>query len=298
MPSDARKKIDAIRRVMVKSLQDNFLPFPVDISRCAGWTTDLPRGGETVIYTSFMYQLSGLFRSYEKHLSAFSSLGGSSRLASLGKLFMRPERKDIERSYRILRSISGMLIRAGVEHGYLYEEEPYSGGLLLELGLIDEFKDYGKKVLDLFSRKGVKRVVTVDPHTNNAMLRLVDYYQPDLEVTNYLSLVRPTKGKGEFVLHDPCLYTRYAGLGGRLREVLDGSGVRLKEDLMVTSRQYGSCCGGPLGPVDIDLSDRIAERRAESLKAVSNDVLVACPLCYQNLSPHLDSIKDIAEVIS
>jgi Fe-S oxidoreductase len=47
----------------------------------------------------------------------------------------------------------------------------------------------------------------------------------------------------------------------------------------------------------MDLSDRIAEYRAEKLLSVSQNVMVACPLCYQNLKPYVNSLKDVAEVI-
>lgn len=292
------KRLKAIRNVMVDSLNRNNIPFPVDKSICSAWTEDLPYGGETVIFTSFMYQLSSLFKAYEKHLPAFADLGGSRKLASLGKFFIKPKKDELQRSYMILHNISGALQRAGISHGYLYDDEPYSGGLLLELGMLDEFMTYGRKVMDLFQEKGVKRIITVDPHTTNAMNRLKDALNVNLEVINYLSLLNEVRGNGRYVLHDPCLYTRYSNLGSRIRELLEPSGIHLVEDRMVTSREYGTCCGGPLGPVDLTLSDKIAEDRASKLKTVSSDVLVACPLCYQNLSPHIPGLKDIAEVIS
>lgn len=291
------KQLLTVKKVLVESLNKNYVPFPVDKSICSAWTDSLPYGGETIIYTSFMYQLSSLFKSYEKLIPTFSALGGVSRLASLGKFLVRPKKDELQRSYTILKNISSLLSKAGIKHGYLYNDEPYSGGLLLELGMIDEFKDYGKKVLDILNSKGVKRVITIDPHTNNAILRLKEFHHSDLEVANYLTLIDTGEGSGEFVFHDPCLYTRYQTLGNQIRLILGNSGVKLSEDRMVTSIEYGTCCGGPLGPVDINLSDKIAELRSKQLLSVSQNVMVACPLCYQNLAPHVSSIKDIAEVI-
>lgn len=298
MPSTVMTQLSAIRKVMVKSLEENFVPFPVNKSACSKWTTELPHGGETVMYTSFMYQLSGLFKSYEKRLKTFTGLGGSTTLAEIGRFFMKPGKDELERSYRILRNISGMLLRAGVKHGYLYEDEPYSGGLLLELGMLDEFYRYGKKVLELFESKGVKTVITLDPHTTNAIARLIEHHGSSLEMKNYLTLVRPRSGSGEYVLHDPCLYTRYNSLGPVMRKVVTEAGVKLKEDRMVTGREYGTCCGGPVGPVDVELSDNIASGRVKRLLSVSKNVMVACPLCYQKLSQYAKGIKDIAEVVS
>ncbi len=298
MPDKLEKQLSSIKKVMVETLNKNFVPFPVNKSLCSKWADDLPHGGDTIIYTSFMYQLSSLFKSYEKYIPAFSSMGGSSKMASIGKFFIKPKKEDLERSYIILRNISAMLKKEGIKHGYLYDDEPYSGGLLLELGMIDEFKEYGGKVLHKFKDNGVKKIITVDPHTTNAMVRLKKMYNSDLEVVNYLTIIKGLSGKGEYVIHDPCLYTRYQNLGGTMRNILSDAGVKIKEDLMVTSKEYGTCCGGPLGPVDLELSAQIAERRAKDLLTVSDKVLVACPLCYQSLSPYIKDIKDIAEVIS
>lgn len=297
MNSKLDKELLTIKKVLVESLNKNFVPFPVDKSLCSAWTRDLAYGGETVIYTSCMYQLSSLFKSYEKLIPTFSGLGGSTRFTSLGKFLIRPKKDELERSYKILNNISSLLSKSGIAHGYLYNDEPYSGGLLLELGMIEEFRDYGKKVLEILKSKGVKKVITVDPHTNNALSRLKEIHNSDLEVVNYLMLIDRGQGEGEFVFHDPCLYTRYQNLGGQIRLVLRNSGVRLKESRMVTSREYGICCGAPLGPIDINLSDEIADLRARDLLSVSENVMVACPLCYQSLAPHVKNIKDIAEVI-
>jgi Fe-S oxidoreductase len=66
---------------------------------------------------------------------------------------------------------------------------------------------------------------------------------------------------------------------------------------MVTAQDTSTCCGAPVESVDEQLSEDIAKGRAAKLVSVHKDVLVACPLCYQNLSPHIESIHDIAEVI-
>ena len=291
------QQLESIRDVMMDFLMKNYVPFPIDRSVCSAWTDSLKKGGETIIYTSFMYQLSSLFRAYEKHLSTFARMGGSARLASLGKFFIKPDRDDLRRGYRILSNISNLLLKNGIDHGYLYDDEPYSGGLLLELGMLDQFWEYGSRVLKLMKDHGVKQVITVDPHTTNAMNRLKEHFGADMEVHNYLTLIQKYSGRGKFVFHDPCLYTRYDTIGGKIREIAGTAGVDLIEDRMVTSRDLGTCCGGPLGPVNMDLSDSIAKYRVEKLLSVSQNVMVACPLCYQNLKPYVSGMKDLAEVI-
>ena len=291
------QQLESIRDVMMFSLMRNYVPFPIDRSVCSEWTDTLKKGGGTIIYTSFMYQLSSLFRAYEKHLSTFARMGGSARLASLGKFFIKPDKDDLQRGYRILSNISDLLLKNGIDHGYLYDDEPYSGGLLLELGMLDQFWEYGSRVLKLMKDQGVKRVITVDPHTTNAMKRLKEHFGSDIEVHNYLTLIQKYSGLGKFVFHDPCLYTRYDTIGSRIREIAGKGGVELIEDRMVTSRDLGTCCGGPLGPVNMELSDSIAKYRAEKLLSISQNVMVACPLCYQNLKPYISNMKDLAEVI-
>jgi len=292
------QQLETIRGVMMDSLLKNYVPFPIDRSLCSAWTNTLRKGGETVIYTSFMYQLSSIFRAYEKHLSTFTRMGGSTKLASLGKFFIKPDKDDLRRGYRILSNISDLLAKSGIDHGYLYDDEPYSGGLLLELGMLDEFWEYGEMVLKIMKDHGVKRVITVDPHTTNAMNRLKEHFAGDIEVDNYLTLIQNYSGDGKFVFHDPCLYSRYNTIGNRIREIAGTAGFELIENRMVTSRDLGTCCGGPLGPVNMELSDSIAKYRAQKLLSVSQNVMVACPLCYQNLKPYVSNMKDVAEVIA
>lgn len=293
----AEQHLSLMRNVVYKSLMENFVPLPVDRATCSRWTKDLPRSGSTIIYTSYMYQLGSVFKSYARLLEKFSGVRFASRLTFLGGLLVKPQKDEIERASQILNRIVGLLKETGIEVAYLYDEEPYSGALLLELGLLDEFQEYGKKLFGFFDSRTIKRVVTVDPHTTNALFRLKSLLKSDLDIANYLQLIRPPKSGNRFVMHDSCLYSRYLGLGPALRSVLQSAGIALVEDRMVTAQDTATCCGAPIEAVDERLSERIAKGRAERLISVHKDVLVACPLCYQNLSPYIDSIHDVAEVI-
>ena len=296
--SRLESQLDTIRKVLLQNLQKDLVPFPINRKLCSSWTSSLEREGETIIYTSYMYQLAGLFKTYEKLLPKLAGLGGLTKLASVGKFLFKPEDDDMKRSSLILNWIVDMLHGENLEFGYLYEDEPYSGGLLLELGLLEDFSSYGKRLIKFFGERKIRRIITVDPHTTNALTRLVEMHRPEFKVVNYLELVTKASGSGEFAMHDSCLYSRYLGMHDSIREKLSAAGISLKEDRLVTGKGLSLCCGGPLGPVDIGLSDRIAQLRAKQLSAMKVQVLVACPLCYQNLSPYLSGIKDIAEVIA
>jgi Fe-S oxidoreductase len=284
--------------MVFKNLMNDYLPLPVDKSACSKWTNSLPNSGETILYTSYLYQLGSVFKSYAKLLERFSSVRFASRLTFLGGLVVRPKKSELERASLILNNIVSLLRESGLEFAYLYDEEPYSGALLLELGLLDEFQTYGRKLLKFFHARGIKRVITVDPHTFNALLRLRTLVNSDLDVVNYLKLVHPKKGKGRFVMHDSCLYSRYLDMGVQVRMVVQGAGVALVENRMVTAQDTSTCCGAPIESINEELSERIAGARAAKLRSVCGDILVACPLCYQNLSPFVKSVRDIAEVVS
>lgn len=291
-------QLSLVRRVVFKNLLKDYMPLPVDKSLCTKWTQELPRSGDTIIYTSYMYQLGSLFKSYAKLLEKFSGVKMASNFAFLGRALVKPNKEELQRAFAILNNIARLLKKSGVEFGYLYDEEPYSGALLLELGLLDEFQTYGKKVFELFDSKGVRRIITVDPHTMNAMARIKEMLNSDIEVVNYLQLIHSTNGRGKFVMHDSCLYSRYLGLGGSIREMVLKSGVTLAEDRMVTAPDTSMCCGAPVESLSQQLSESIAKMRGSQLNSVFDDVLVACPLCYQNLSPYVRSIHDVAEVIA
>ena len=287
--------LSEIGKILVDNLNRYYMPFPVDKKVCSEWAKDLPKGGNTIIYTSCMYQIEPAVGMFLKFLPSISSFKGLMPLARL----VKPSRSQLDRAYKILNNIVKALEKSGIKPGYLYEEEPYSGAILLEMGFLKEFGEYAKKVVSLFKEKGVRKIITVDPHTHNALTRYQEFVKHDLEIANYLELVNYTKKvEGEFTIHDSCLYSRFLGLREKYRGLIEKSGIKLVEDEMITGKYTSSCCGGPLGPVDLKVSEKIAENRAKDLEKLSKKLLVVCPICYVTLLPHFKGeIMDIAEVI-
>ncbi len=275
----------------------DFVPFPVDRKMCSRWASGIPRKCETMLYTSMMYQLSCTFKSYERLLPRISKIRGAGSIAFFGKHLLKPGKEELERSYRILSNISRLLQNSGLQFGYLYEEEPYSGAILIELGMRDEFTQYGRRLKTFFEERGVKRLITVDPHTTNALVRLKEYLNWDIEVVSYITLIKGMFGKGEYVIHDSCLYSRHLGMREVIRKTVEGAGISVREDSMVTGSDTAMCCGSPVGVVNRDLGDRISKMRAAQLVSVSGRVMVMCPMCYQHLKPNIDNMVDFAEAI-
>jgi len=293
------RKLRLIRDVVYSSLIKNYTPFPLDRKLAARWAEPLkvPRGGRTLIYTSYMYQMASVFKTYSKYADTLGSLASSQLLASLGARFVKPSEEDLERSTRILQNIYRIVHRDSADLGYLYEEEPYSGALLHELGFLDEFYEYGEKLRAYLRSKGVEMLVTVDPHTTNALNALRREAGFDIPFKPYLAYLKGVRGAGEFVLHDSCLYSRFLDMYDAVRSTLNEAGIKLVENPRITARASGFCCGAPIAPLSEELSEKIAEERSRTLLRVAPNTLVVCPLCYANLSKHC-AVKDIAEVIT
>ncbi|MBB5253613.1 (Fe-S)-binding protein [Sulfurisphaera ohwakuensis] len=277
-------------------LQKYSFPYPIDKKICSGWAKDLPSKGETILYTSCMYQTASLSEVYSKFIPYAEKL---SPLSFLGR-FIKPSKDEIERAYRILNKIAQLLKRNGINFAYLYEEEPYSGAILLELGYLDEFGQYAKSVYNFFKNKGIKRIITVDPHTHNALSRYNEFVEHfDLEIVSYLELVKDVKGVNReetFVIHDSCLYSRFLNLRDVYRDLINKSGIKIVEDELITGVDTSFCCGSPIKPINPDLSDKIAKARVEQLSKLSKNIIVVCPMCYANLSKY-GNVKDWIEVV-
>ncbi len=290
-------RIQKMRDLISQSLMESFLPFPLDTKLYSSWISDLPNEGETILYTSYMYQISGILKRYEALFPKIYRLNLPKRLMTASKFLIKPNQDELNRAFNILKNITSMLKSSNLKFGYLYDQEPYSGALLLESGFLKEYEEYGKKLYIFFKEKGVKQIITVDPHTTNALKRYKDFIDFDIDVKNYLEVVN-FKGSGNYVIHDSCLYSRSMSMYDSIREKISDSGISASENYLVTGKEMGSCCGGPLALVSTKDSEDVSKSRAEKLLSVNENVLVMCPLCYQNLSPYVKNIKDLAEVVS
>jgi len=308
--------IDRILDMIAENTLQNGCPVPAPRDVAYSWARGLklPRDGEYMLYTGCLYQLapyikklSARLEELEGHKLAGSLLSAAKmlgRVASLSSLIGKPPREEVERSSRILRSIVGLLERSGVNLGYLYEDDLYSGILLYDLGLDEAFAKHASKVYKVLSSKH-RKIVTVDPHTHVALTRIypkfIDSYS--LEVYNYIelldkSIIGKIEAKGSPVIHDSCLYARVAEMHGRIRDLLRETGISYKEPKH--SGKNTMCCGGPVESIAPRLAHSIARKRLAELLDESREVLVMCPLCYVNLSIVAGgraSFKDLAELL-
>ncbi|MFN3805103.1 MAG: heterodisulfide reductase-related iron-sulfur binding cluster [Pyrobaculum sp.] len=295
--------IAVLRELLVFSLERYGLPLPVDPGICNKWRVglDFEKETERVLYTSCMYQMAPLIKKATGLLERAARGGVWARLAevgarTLGGVLLRPTPAEEVRMSMMLRSIYYLIKKSGIKLGVL-EEEPYSGALLYELGFEEEFKRQAEVVYKTFKEAGVREVITVDPHTQYVLEHVYPKYGFDIKAVSYIDLVNIAKVRAKmsgFVIHDSCLYSRFLDRREKIRQILAAG--RPVEDPYVTGVETSGCCGGPVESIRPELAKKVAADRARRLARLSDKVVVACPICFINLSDRLETY-DLSEVI-
>lgn len=300
--------------LMLDNLRRRKSVFPVRAGSTTKWAKglDIPRGGETVIYTGHMYQLLPYINASVKNLERFedSFLGKFIFLArvfnkifNVSTLMAIPSRSDVSEYNQIIRNIASLLKKAQVEFGYLYESELYSGALAYDMGADDAFKEQAQRVYSMLKDNGVKNVITVDPHTTN-MLRsvyptIIDGY--DIHVNSYLEVLAEKdmepahKADADIVIHDSCVYARYENVVEEPRRLLKQAGYRVKEPK--DSKALTHCCGGPIESIFPKTANQIGEKRVEQLKDTkAQRAALMCPICLATLKKAAGAEIKISDV--
>lgn len=265
---------------------------------------DFDDSSETLLYTGNMYQLMA----YSSFLSKMEARMGESTVNRIASIFSRnpqllkfiaiPERKMKERMDSILREIVFLLKKSGVRFKYIRREEPYSGAFLYELGYLDEFIKYGLYLRDFFKKKSVKNIITIDPHTHEALKVLYPRYVEDFnfQVFHYLELlnVNIKKGNEKLVYHQPCHFTMHEDFDIPLKFISFAGNIILPE----RNGRNNFCCGGPAELLYPGLANSVSLIRFRQLKEKNGDkIITACPICFANLSKD-STVFDIADLIT
>lgn len=279
-------------------LRGSVLPIPA--RRSTRWTRglDLPRGGETVLYTGQMPQLvpyiEGLVRMEERlggsPLARLTGFGRRvNRVVSLSALMTRPSAASRAEYDAIPAGVAALLRRAGVRFGCLYEDDLYSGALAWDLGLDDLVAAHARKVADAFAKHGVREAITIDPHTTH-MLRtfypkLLDGF--DVRVRSYLEVLAEAQGPPatangtRVALHDSCVFARYENVVDEPRALLQRAGVAVAEPAHTGRLTW--CCGGPAESLYPEKAAATAAKRVAELAEAAPEAVTMCPLCLVNL---------------
>lgn len=270
--------------------------------------TDLKRQGDTLLFTGMMYQFAPYIAQSTKYLARFEDTFvadyiGYGRyapkfLSGLGLAAITP-RKEKKRYNGILKDMAGLLTGSGVDFFYNPKLDDYSGILLYDLGDQEGFVRHARKVAHNLLRNGVRKLITVDPHTTYAMKVLYPKYTGEhFEVHAYFELLnlKSKNGARRITLHDPCFYGRYLELSdvpARLLSSLDIECTPVRH-----SGLHTNCCGGPAESISPKLSHEVVDRRLKELEPNQAPLVAMCPICLGNLRKAGAEVEDLATLIA
>lgn len=223
------------------------------------------------------------------------------------------------RAQNAARAFGDILTKCNISFGILGEEEVCDGNEVKNLGELGLFQELADKNIEKFKEIGVKKIVTLSPHSYNAIKNDYPKEGGKFEVYHYTQLLRElidqkkiglTELDAKIVYHDSCFLGRYNGEYDAPRDILNAiPGVKLIE--MEKNKDNSLCCGGGSGNFYIDFlgeyTNSPARIRVRDAYSTGADILaVACPICLtmfedavkvEGLEEKL-VVKDISEIVN
>lgn len=285
-------------------------PFGIPNALVNRWWVDseLPHTGDALLFTGMMYQFIPYIEASTRVLEKYEDTPWADYLryaryvpgivSGLGLALMTPGREK-RKFNRILRDIVCILQASKVDFFYHPRLDQYSGVLLYDLGDQQSFVRHARWVAGRLTSAGIKRLITVDPHTTYALKELYPKYTGvSFEVSPYFEHIDlPKAGSTRTVtLHDPCFYGRYLGLSDVPAEKLARLGVQCRP--VSQSSAFTHCCGGPAESISPKLAGEIGGRRLAQLRDTGAPLVAMCPICLGNLRKSGADVEDLSSVIA
>jgi len=284
-----------ITELIAANLRRKGNPFGLSDSAVNNWWRGLPlrREGQSMLFTGLKYQMVPYIEKATHYLARFEdtswekTVGYSRFLPSLAsdlglRYLVAGARK--QKFNAIVRDIHKILVKSNLDFFYRPELDHYSGILLYDLGDEENFARHARFVTENLRKRGVRRLITVDPHTTYAMKVLYPKYTGEsFEVRTYFEVaaIKADASGACVTLHDPCFYGRYLELSDVPRKAVSNLGIE-----HVPARSSGpftNCCGGPAESMSPKLTAEVLGRRVEELKATNAPIVAMCPICLGNL---------------
>ena len=285
-------------------------PFGIPRFAINNWwkKANIPQQGDALLFTGLMYQFVPYIETSTAYLTRFEDTRWADYLkygkfipkllSGLGMAAITPGREK-KKFNGILMDIADILSRSKVDFFYDPRLDDYSGVLLYDLGDQDSFVQHAKYVAAKLKRNGIKKLITVDPHTTYALKNLFPKYTGEhFEVHTYFELLKLTSKNGhkKIALHDPCFYGRYLELSDIPRKVL--SSVDIECAPIRSSGPFTNCCGGPAESISPKLSKAVGERRIVELEKSNDPIVAMCPICLGNLRKAGAEVEDLSTVLA
>jgi Fe-S oxidoreductase len=268
----------------------------------------LRREGEAILFTGMMYQFMPYIEMTTRHMARLEDtrLGSlvrfgkyqPKRLSGIALAMMTPggEKKKANEN---LQNIARVLMKSQVDFYYKPKLDFYSGILLYDLGDQEGFVGHARFVAETLRNAGVKKIITVDPHTTYALKVLYpEFTGIQFDVKAYFELVnfQSNNGTMQVTLHDPCFYGRYLELSHAPRKALERLGVQCVE--VRSSGNFTNCCGGPAESISPKLAREVMERRVQELQSTGAPIVAMCPICLGNLRKSGAEVEDLSSVMA
>lgn len=270
--------------------------------------SSLTRRGDSILFTGLMYQSLPIIAKITQQLAVLEDTPWARYLrfgryaprwiAGLGLLLLA-DRSETRSSWQILQNIALLLQKSGVRFGYRPDLDHYSGILLYDLGDEETFVEHARFVSAKLKDAGIRRLITVDPHTTYALKELYPKYTGHhFEVRTYFELLSLSGGNGRrrIALHDPCFYGRYLELAAVPHRLLHGLNIECVP--VPHSGAFTQCCGGPAESVSPRLSGEIMLRRLHELQESGAPIVAMCPICLGNLKRAGAAVEDLSTVLA
>ena len=219
---------------------------------------------------------------------------------------------------RMARSVGSLLHNAGVSMGILGNEETCDGNEVKILGETGLYTRLAEENILKFKMKGIKKIITLDPHALNVFKREYPKLGGKFQVFHYTEIlaglikdkqIALSQYNARVTYHDPCYLGRHNLIYSPPREILKSiPGLELVE--IRRNNVNAFCCGGGggnfftdvIGPGE-DSPGRVRIR--EALDTGAEVVAVACPSCAKMLGDAIkgeqvdDKIKvmDVSEIV-
>ena len=292
------------------------------------------RQHQVMIAGEFPHELKKVFEAYESQANPWGlqaaqrgdwaqGLGvpvvrSAQDMAALDCLFYVGSAMSFDpRGQRIARAFVTILQHAGVRFGMLGADEGSTGECVRRVGNEMLFQQLATALVATLNQRGVKRIVTCDPHALNSLRNEYPAYGGKFEVVHHTQVINELLQQGRIkvhaalqrvVYHDPCYLGRHNGEFEAPRAVLRE--LCSDEPLeMALSREKAMCCGAGGGRMWMDetIGTRINIARVEqALQVQPHIIATACPYCAVMVGDGLGAVqqggattsRDIAELVA
>ena len=223
-----------------------------------------------------------------------------------------------ERGVKMVHFVAAALDKAGVDFGILGSEEMSDGNDVYALGESGLFAYLAEANISVFNKAGIKKIISLDPHSYNTFRNDYPAMGAEFEVLHYTQVLADIMKSGALLVqgyrakatyHDPCYLGRHNDIYDAPREILNSiPGLELVE--MKRNKKNAFCCGGGGGNFYTDMlggggnsANRIRVREAAETGA--EILAVACPLCAKMMEDGIRDegleerlvVRDVAEIV-